>query len=99
MSVNHRRPAPDAALTDPLCAAVTETQSLPAHEAANFLHISPTTLRAWEQEFGFPTSVRSEHPAPTYLVTELLALQDALCDASSITAAIHSARQRATQPL
>jgi hypothetical protein len=50
-------------------------------------------LRAWEHEFGFPASVGSEHPAPKYLVTELLALQDALCDALSITAAIHTARQ------
>jgi hypothetical protein len=67
--------------------------SLPAHEAASFLHVSAATLQSWEQEFGFPASTRSAHPVPNYLMTELLALQDALADALSITSAVHTARQ------
>jgi hypothetical protein len=77
-----------------LHAAVSEARSLSAHEAASFLEISPATLRAWEQAFGFPTSVESEEPAPNYLITELVAIQDALPDALSITSAIHTARRR-----
>jgi hypothetical protein len=72
----------------------SRTSSLTAHEAATFLHISPETLLAWEHEFGFPVSVRSTQPTPNYLISELLALQDALPDALSITSAIHIARQR-----
>ena len=97
MSVNHRPPAPDTPLTDTLRATVAEAQSLPVHDAANFLHISPTTLLAWEQQFGFPASVGSDHPA-TYRITELLALQDALSDALSITSAIESARHESFNP-
>ena len=93
MSLNHRVPPPGTPPTNTPCATVTEAQSLPAHEAANFLHISPTILRAWEQQFGFPASVGSDHPAATYLITDLVALQDALCEALSITSAIQSARQ------
>jgi hypothetical protein len=94
MSVAQSRPAPDAAPSDDTFgAAVIEARSLPAHEAANLLHISPATLRAWEQGFGFPVSVGCEHAVPEYLVTELLALQEALSEALSITAAIHAARQ------
>jgi hypothetical protein len=36
----------------------------------------------------------SAHPDPNYRMTELLALQDALADALSITSAVHTARQR-----
>lgn len=99
MSANHRAPPAATPLTNTLRATVTDAQSLPAHEAANFLHISPTTLGAWEQQFGFPASVGSEHPAAAYLITELLALQDALCDALSITSAIQSARQHTARTL
>lgn len=75
-------------------AAVSGARSLTADEAANLLHISPATLRAWEQAFGLPTSLRSESPAANYLTTELLALHDALPEALSITSAIHTARHR-----
>jgi hypothetical protein len=92
-------PAADGPPTaDALRAAVTDARSLTAHEAANLLCISPATLRAWEHEFGFPASVRSEHPAPNYRVTDLLALQDALSNALSITSAINTARQRIPHP-
>jgi hypothetical protein len=84
---------------DALRCAVTDSRSLSAHEAANLLCISPATLRAWEHEFGFPASVRSEHPVPNYRVTDLLALQDALSSALSITSAISTARQRIPHPL
>jgi hypothetical protein len=72
--------------------------SLSADDAANFLDISTATLCAWEQRFGFPAAVMSEHPAPNYLVTDLLALQDALPEALSITSAIQTARRRAASP-
>jgi hypothetical protein len=91
---------PDARQTENmLLAAASDERSLPVHEAASFLHISPATLRAWEREFGFPASVSSEHPTPTYLIAELLALQDALPDASSVTSAIHAARRRIDRTL
>jgi hypothetical protein len=94
------QPNPEAPLTENmLLAAASDERSLPVHEAASFLHISPATLRAWEREFGFPASVRSEHPTPTYLIAELLALQDALPDASSVTSAIHTARRRIDRTL
>lgn len=93
-------PAPDNLPTDDtLHAAVTGARSVTAHEAADFLHITPATLRTWEQQFGFPAPVRSEHPDPNYLVTELLVLQDALSEALSITSAIHAARQRIAHAL
>jgi hypothetical protein len=76
-----------------LHATAGKAQSLSAHDAASFLDISPATLRAWEQAFGFPTSVESEEPAPNYLITELVAIQDALPDALSITSAMHTARR------
>jgi hypothetical protein len=89
------QPNPDAQLTENMpLAGASDARSLPAHEAASFLQISPATLRAWEQEFGFPASVRSNHADPNYLITELLALQHALPEALSITSAIHSARRR-----
>lgn len=87
-------PSPDAALSERLPPGEgSDTGSLPAHEAASFLHISAATLRSWEEEFGFPASTRSADPDPNYLITELLALQDALADALSITSAVHAARQ------
>jgi hypothetical protein len=73
--------------------AAGDAPSLPVHEAASFLEISPATLRGWEQAFGFPASVRSDQPVPTYLVAELVALQGALPGALSITSAIHTARR------
>jgi hypothetical protein len=89
------QPGPDGPPTEMLHAAASEAQSLSAHEAASFLEISPATLRAWEQAFGFPTSVESAEPDPNYLITELVAIQDAL----SITSAIHAARRRLAHTL
>ena len=46
-------PAPDNLPTDDtLHAAVTGARSVTAHEAADFLHITPATLRTWEQQLG-----------------------------------------------
>lgn len=88
-------PSPDGALNGRLLQGEGSAAGwLPAPEAASFLEISPATLRSWEQEFGFPTSMRSAHSVPKYPITELLALQAALADALSITSAVHTARQR-----
>jgi hypothetical protein len=87
-------PSPDGVPSERLLPGeCSDAGSLPAHEAAGFLHISAATLRSWEQEFGFPASMESTHPDPNYRMTELLALQDALADALSITSAVHTARQ------
>jgi hypothetical protein len=43
--------------------------------------------------------VRSEQPAPKYLIAELVALQDALPGALSITSAIHTARRHVDHAL
>jgi hypothetical protein len=89
------QPCPDGAPSERLLpGAGSDAGSLPAHEAAGFLQISAATLRSWEQEFGFPASMKSADPDPNYRMTELLALQDALADALSITSAVHTARQR-----
>ena len=89
--------AADESLTRNLLgAALTDAQFLSAHEAANFLQISPETLRTWEEEFGFPAALKSD-PAPNYPITELLALHDALPHALSITSAIHAARRSITE--
>lgn len=94
MSVGHRGATSGGSCSvDPAGAAVTEAPRLPAYEAASLLHVSPATLRTWEQGFDFPTSVESTHPVPEYLVAEVLALQDALSEALSISSAIHAARQ------
>lgn len=90
-------PAPDESLTGNLLgAAFTDAQFLSAHEAATFLQISPETLRTWEEEFGFPASLMSD-PVPNYLITDLLAIQDALPHALSVTSAIHTARRSITE--
>jgi hypothetical protein len=92
-----RRGAP--VTEDLLLVAPSSARSLPAQEAASLLNISPAALQAWEREFGFPASVSSEHPAPSYLITELLALQDALSGALSIASAVHTARRSMRQTL
>jgi hypothetical protein len=88
------QPSPDGMPSERLLPGEgSDPRSLSAHEAASFLNISAATLQSWEQEFGFPASMRSAHPDPNYRMTELLALQDALADALSITSAVHTARQ------
>jgi hypothetical protein len=89
---NRRADAPVA--DEPPRAAVTGARSLTAHEAADFLHVSLATLRTWEQEFGFPASRESKPAARDYLISELLALQDALPEALSVSSAIRSARRQ-----
>jgi hypothetical protein len=88
------QPNPDGALSERLLPGEGgDAGTLTAREAASFLQISAATLQSWEQEFGFPASMRSAHHDLNYLMTELLALQDALADALSITSAVHTARQ------
>ena len=59
--------------------------------AAALLGVSPETVVAWEQRYGFPTSGSS---VPRYSQSEVLALRDSLEDGLSIASAVAHARQR-----
>jgi DNA-binding transcriptional MerR regulator len=65
-------------------------------EAAMMLSVSPSTLRSWEQRFGFPTPQRSPGMHRLYLHAELAALQGALREGLSISSAVSRARQGLT---
>ncbi len=61
-------------------------------EAAALLDVRPSTLRAWEQRFGFPNPQRSPGGHRAYLHGELAALRAALEEGHSIFAAVSRAR-------
>ncbi len=61
-------------------------------EAAVLLNVSPSTLRAWERRFGFPTAQRSPGGHRAYVHAEVAALRAALQGGISIAAAVSSAR-------
>jgi hypothetical protein len=66
-------------------------RTLDLSHAAALLGVSPQTLLAWEERYGFPTSSASDH---RYNRSEVLALRDSIADGMSITAAVARARQR-----
>jgi len=61
-------------------------------EAAALLQVSPSTLRAWEQRFGFPIPQRSPGGHRAYLHAEVAALRTALGGGASVASAIAHAR-------
>jgi DNA-binding transcriptional MerR regulator len=70
-------------------------------DAAGLLGITPSTLRAWQLRYGFPTTQLSPVGRRQFARDELLALQAALSSHLSVTAAIHHARaetRAASQP-
>ncbi len=66
---------------------------LKVREAASRLHVSPSTLRAWEQRFGFPRPGRSPGGHRLYRLADIVALRDALEQGLSISSAISRVRQ------
>ena len=68
-------------------------RSLKTSEAAALLNVSPNTLRAWEQRFGFPRPQRTPGHHRLFTYGEIVALRDALKAGVSISSAISSVRQ------
>jgi DNA-binding transcriptional MerR regulator len=65
---------------------------LQVDEAAAMLCVSPDTLRAWEQRFGYPHSVFCAAGRRCYARSEVIALRDSLEAGLSIASAINTAR-------
>lgn len=61
-------------------------------EAAALLNVTPSTLRAWEQRFGFPVPQRSAGGHRAYAHADVAALRAALRSGSSIASAVRRAR-------
>jgi MerR family transcriptional regulator, light-induced transcriptional regulator len=57
------------------------------------LHVSPDTLRAWEQRFGYPHSVFRSAGQRRYPHREVIALRNTLDTGLSVVAAINKARR------
>ena len=66
---------------------------LKTSEAAALLNVSPNTLRAWEQRFGFPKPERSPGKHRLFTYGEIVSLRDALQDGLSISSAISRAQE------
>jgi MerR family transcriptional regulator, light-induced transcriptional regulator len=71
----------------------TEEGGGPSHtvrtsEAAAYLNVSPNTLRAWEQRFGFPRPQRSPGRQRIYTFAELVALREALSNGLTVSSAV-----------
>jgi DNA-binding transcriptional MerR regulator len=66
---------------------------LKVREAAARLNVSPSTLRAWEQRFGYPRPGRSPGGHRLYRHADIAALRDALEQGLSISSAISRVRQ------
>jgi MerR family transcriptional regulator, light-induced transcriptional regulator len=67
-------------------------EHLKVREAATRLNVSPSTLRAWEQRFGFPRPARSPGGHRLYRHADIAALRDALEQGLSISSAISRVR-------
>jgi hypothetical protein len=73
-----------------------EMSDLLLNEAAAVLCVSPETLRAWEQRFGYPQSVFRAAGQRCYALSEVIALRDSLEAGLSIASAINTARAAGT---
>jgi hypothetical protein len=73
-----------------------QQRDLQVDEAAAVLCVSPDTLRAWEQQFGYPQSAPGGAGERRYAQAEVLALRDSLHAGLSIAAPIDKARRVGT---
>src|SRR3954470_18880074 len=71
----------------------SDVRTLKTSEAAALLNVSPNTLRAWEQRFGYPQPQRSPGRHRLYVRAEIEALRQALEDGLSISSAISVAME------
>jgi hypothetical protein len=71
---------------------IVTVEYLKVREAARRLNVSPSTLRAWEQRFGFPRPDRSPGGHRLYRHADVAALRDALEQGLSISSAISRVR-------
>lgn len=62
-------------------------------EAAAILRVSPHTLRAWEERFGYPHSVSRATGQRRYAHREVTTLRNTLDAGLSVAAAINKARR------
>ena len=60
------------------------------------LRVSPDTLRAWEERFGYPHSVSRTTGQRRYTHREVMALRNTLDAGLSVAAAINKARRVST---
>jgi DNA-binding transcriptional MerR regulator len=67
-------------------------RTLRTSEAADYLNVSPSTLRSWERRFGFPRPLRSPGQHRIYSLAELDALRDALAAGLAVSSAVSAAR-------
>jgi len=67
-------------------------RTLRTSEAADYLNVSPSTLRSWERRFGFPRPLRSPGQHRIYTMAELDALRDALAGGLGVSSAVSAAR-------
>ena len=67
-------------------------RTLRTSEAADYLNVSPSTLRSWERRFGFPRPLRSPGQHRIYSMAELDALRDALAGGLGVSSAVSAAR-------
>lgn len=65
-------------------------------EAAAMLRVSPDTLQAWEERFGYPHSVSRVTGQRRYAHREVMALRNTLDAGLSVAAAINKARRVST---
>jgi DNA-binding transcriptional MerR regulator len=85
----------DPSKTGPRPHGRVEVRTLKTREAADLLSVSSTTLRTWEEQFGFPRPTRSPGGHRLYIFTEIVLLRDALrrgLSAASAISAIASAQ-------
>jgi DNA-binding transcriptional MerR regulator len=62
-------------------------------EAVRVLNVSPTTLRAWEQQYAFPASVQSIDGRRRFDSEDVMALLAALESGHSVAQAVEQARR------
>jgi DNA-binding transcriptional MerR regulator len=62
-------------------------------EAAAMLNVSATTLRGWEQRFGYPRPRRSPGQHRRYVYAEIAALRDGLQSGLGVSSAVSHARE------
>jgi hypothetical protein len=67
-------------------------QMMTISEAAAVLNVSSTTIRSWEQRFGYPIPQRSPGGHRRFVYGEIVALREGLAEGLSISSAVSRAR-------